>query len=124
MARAVFEGIALNTRWMLETVEKLGFTGRELGAIRFIGGGASSTLWCQAMADILNRPIDQIAEPQLANVRGAALLAGVALGATAWEQIPDLVAIERRYEPDPALRGRYDTAYGALRAHYKGNRAL
>jgi xylulokinase len=122
MARAVFEGIALNTRWMLETVEK--FTGRELAPIRFIGGGASSTLWCQAMADILNRPIDQIAEPQLANVRGAALLAGVALGATTWEQIPDLVAVERRYEPDPALRGRYDAAYGALRAHHKGNRGL
>ena len=122
MARAVFEGIALNTRWMLETVEK--FTGCELAPIRFIGGGASSTLWCQAMADILNRPIDQIAEPQLANVRGAALLAGVALGATTWEQIPDLVAVERRYEPDPALRARYDVAYGALRAHHKGNRAL
>jgi xylulokinase len=127
MARAVFEGIALNTRWMLEAVEK--FTGRHgkpggIGAIRFIGGGASSSLWCQAMADVLNRPIDQIAEPQLANVRGAALLAGVALGETGWEQIPDLVEIRHRYEPDPANRARYDTAYAALRAHHKGNRGL
>ena len=127
MARAVFEGIALNTRWMLEAVER--FTGRHgkpggIGAIRFIGGGASSTLWCQAMADVLDRPIDQIAEPQLANVRGAALLAGVALGETDWERIPDLVAIERRYEPNEANRARYDTAYAALRAHHKGSRAL
>ena len=127
MARAVFEGIALNTRWMLEAVER--FTGRAktpggIGAIRFIGGGASSTLWCQAIADIQNRPIDQIAEPQLANVRGAALLAGVALGEVTWEQIPDLVAVERRYEPNPAYRARYDEAYAALRAYYKGNRKL
>lgn len=127
MARAVFEGIALNTRWMLEAVEK--FTGHHgrpggIGAIRFIGGGASSTLWCQAMADILDRPIDQIHQPQLANVRGAALLAGVALGEVTWEQIPDLVAVERRYEPDPAHRARYDTAYAALQAHHRGNRKL
>ena len=126
LARAVFEGIALNTRWMLDAVER--FTGRTknggIGPIRFIGGGASSTLWCQAMADILNRPIDQIAEPQLAGVRGAALLAGVALGEVTWDQIPDLVAVERRYEPDPAHRARYDRAYAALLAHHKGNRKL
>jgi xylulokinase len=127
LARAVFEGIALNTRWMLEAVER--FTGHAdkpggLGAIRFIGGGATSTLWCQAMADVLNRPIDQIAEPQLANVRGAALLAGRALGELTWEQIPDLVAIEHRYEPNPALRERYDQAYAALLAHHQGNRTL
>jgi xylulokinase len=126
LARAVFEGIALNARWMLEAVER--FTGRTgpggIGPIRFIGGGACSPLWCQAMADILDRPIDQVAEPQLANVRGAALLAGVALGEITWAQIPDLVAIERRYEPDPANRERYDRAYAALRAHHKGNRGL
>ncbi|HWG25838.1 FGGY-family carbohydrate kinase [Actinospica sp.] len=122
MARAVFEGIALNTRWMLEAVEK--FTGRTLGPIRFIGGGATSGLWCQAMADVLDRPIDQIAEPQLANVRGAALLAGVALGEITWQQIPGLVAVDRRYEPNPAHRALYDQAYAALRAHHKGNRDL
>ena len=127
LARAVFEGIALNTRWMLEAVER--FTGRAktpggIGPIRFIGGGASSTLWCQAMADVLDRPIDQIAEPQLANVRGAALLAAVALGEIDWEQIPGLVAVERRYEPNPEHRARYDQAYAALRAHHRGNRGL
>jgi xylulokinase len=126
LARAVFEGIALNTRWMLEAVER--FTGRTgpegIGPIRFIGGGASSTLWCQAMADVLNRPIHQVAEPQLANVRGAALLAGVALGEVTWEQIPDLVEIAACYQPDPANRARYDEAYAALRAHHKGHRRL
>lgn len=126
LARAVFEGIALNTRWMLEAVERFtGHTGPEgLGPIRFIGGGACSRLWCQAMADILERPIDQVREPQLANVRGAALLAGLALGAVTWDQIPGLVAVERRYHPDPANRARYARAYTALRAHHKANRRL
>ncbi|WP_051452116.1 xylulokinase [Actinospica robiniae] len=126
LARAVFEGIALNTKWMLDAVEH--FTGHTgpggLGPIRFIGGGASSTLWCQAMADILDRPIDQVAEPQLANVRGAALLAGVALGEVTWDQIPGLVEIAARYEPNPAHRERYDEAYAALLAHHKAHRKL
>lgn len=126
LARAVFEGIALNTRWMLDAVER--FTGRTgpggLGPIRFIGGGATSALWCQAMADILERPIDRVREPQLANVRGAALLAGVALGAITWDEIPDLVETDQRYEPDPDLRELYDHAYAALRAHHKANRKL
>jgi xylulokinase len=126
LARAVFEGIAYNTRWMLEAVEK--FTGRTgpggLGPIRFIGGGASSRFWCQAMADILDRPIDQVADPQSANVRGAALLAGVALGEVTWEEVPGLVEIAERFEPDPRNRAVYDRGYEAFRAHYRKNRGV
>jgi xylulokinase len=124
--RAVFEGIAYNTRWMLEAVEH--FTGRTgpqgLGAIRFIGGGATSRLWCQAMADILRRPICQIAQPTAANARGAALLAGIAIGEVTWDQIPDLVQVTERFEPDNANRDVYDQAYTAFRSHYRANRAF
>ncbi|HEU5331372.1 MAG TPA: FGGY-family carbohydrate kinase [Actinocrinis sp.] len=122
LARSVFEGIALNARWMLEAVER--FTGRELRPLRFIGGGASSALWCQAMADVLDRPILQAAEPVLANVRGAALLASVALGELAWDQIPDLVRIEREYTPDPANRAVYDEAYRTFRDLHRANRRI
>ena len=66
-------------------------TGPEgLGPIRFIGGGATSRLWCQTMADILRRPIDQVAEPAAANARGAALLACVATGTVTWDEIPGI----------------------------------
>ena len=126
LARSVFEGIGYNARWMLEAVES--FTGRTgpggLGALRFIGGGASSPLWCQAMADILDREIHQVAEPVLANVRGAALLALVALGELTWEQIPGLVRIERVYRPDPDTRALYDRAYGAFRQLHRRNRRI
>lgn len=122
LARSVFEGIALNARWMLDAVER--FTGRELRPLRFIGGGASSPLWCQAMADVLDRPILQAAEPVLANVRGAALLAAVALGELAWEQIPDLVRIEREFAPDPANRAVYDEAYRTFRDLHRANRRI
>ncbi|MBS2966306.1 FGGY-family carbohydrate kinase [Actinocrinis puniceicyclus] len=126
LARSVFEGIAHNTRWMLAAVER--FTGRHtpggLGALRFIGGGATSPLWCQAMADILDHEIRQVAEPVLANVRGAALLALVALGELTWDQIPDLVRIERVYRPDPANRAAYERAHEAFLQVYRRNRRL
>jgi xylulokinase len=126
LARSVFEGIAHNARWMLQAVER--FTGRTgpggLGALRFIGGGASSPLWCQAMADVLDREILQVADPVLANVRGAALLALIALGELTWEQIPDLVRIERTYRPDPANRAAYDRAYAAFRDLHRANRRI
>lgn len=126
LARSVFEGIAYNTRWMLDAVER--FTGHTspggLGTLRFIGGGASSPLWCQAMADILDREIHQVADPALANARGAALLALAALGELTFDQMPDLVRVERVYRPDPANRAEYDRAYAAFRELYRRNRRL
>ncbi|GAA3227877.1 FGGY-family carbohydrate kinase [Actinocorallia longicatena] len=122
LVRSTFEGIALNARWLNESVEK--FTGKPFGHLNFIGGGAKSTLWCQAMADILDREIRQVADPVLANVRGAALIASVALGELTWEEIPDQVEIARVFTPDPANRAVYDKAFATFRALYKNNRSL
>ena len=78
LVRSVLEGVAYNSRWLLETVEK--FVGRPFPWLHFIGGGAQSELWCQIMADVLDREIRQVEHPIRANARGAALLAGIALG--------------------------------------------
>ena len=69
LVRAVLEGVALNSRWLLGAVEH--FTGHRLEPIRFIGGGARSDMWCQVFADVLGRTIDQVADPVNANARGA-----------------------------------------------------
>ena len=45
-----------------------------------MGGGANSDLWSQIHADVTGRTIRQIADPVLANVRGAGLLTLLALG--------------------------------------------
>ena len=42
------------------------FTKHRFDALTFIGGGAQSDLWCQILADVLDRPIRQAAEPRLA----------------------------------------------------------
>jgi xylulokinase len=121
LARAIYEGVALNARWALERVERL--TRLRSPGLRFAGGCARSDLWCQLLADVLDRPILQAADPELAAARGAALLAAHALGL-----LPDLESISGRvpvratYEPRPAWRQRYDDAFGAFRDYYRRNR--
>jgi xylulokinase len=128
LTRAVFEGIALNARWLNESVEHFirppFHPLRPFPHLRFIGGGATSPLWCQAMADVLDRPIHRVADPMLANARGAALIAAVAIGELGWSDIPERVAIAREFTPDPANRQVYDGAYAAFRTLYRRNRRL
>ena len=114
MVRSVFEGVAFNARWMLDAVEK--FVRRPLGAIRFIGGGAASDVWCQIHADVLDRPVHRVEAPLLANVRGAALFASMVLGEVRQSQVPQLVRIDATFEPDPANRA----VYGELYREYPG----
>jgi xylulokinase len=105
MVRAVFEGVALNSAWLLGAVEK--FTKRPFESLAFVGGGANSDLWSQIHADALGRTIRQIDEPVLANVRGAGLLTLLALGHLTIADIPGTVTVKATYEPDPAASGTY-----------------
>ena len=122
LARAVFEGIALNTRWMKEAVER--FARQELDGgfdeLTFIGGGANSALWCQTLADILGTVIRQAEQPVLANARGAAMIAAISIGELTWDEAPALVPIAASYQPDRASRSRYDRQYRAFGELYRG----
>jgi xylulokinase len=120
MIRATFEGVAYNSRWLLHYVEK--FAGTRLDPLVLVGGGAQSDLWCQIHADVLNRRVHQAENPVQVNVRGVGLLAHVALGNLAWSQVPDLVPMATTYNPNPANRSVYDTAYDAFRQLHKRNR--
>ncbi len=122
MARAVFEGVALNSRWLLEAVE--GFTRRRLDPITVVGGGAQSGLWCQIHADVLGRTMRRAADPILVNLRGAGLLALAALGHMRFGDIPALVPIADTYEPDPSNKRTYDAAYSTFRRIHRSNRRL
>ena len=122
LVRAVFEGVALNTRWSLKYVEK--FCGRRLDPLRIVGGGARSDVWCQIFADVLDREIHQVADPMQANARGAALIASVALGHTTFDRIPDLVEVRQRFRPDPSNRALYDRLFAEFVAIYKANKGI
>ncbi|WP_375768088.1 FGGY-family carbohydrate kinase [Archangium gephyra] len=122
MVRAVLEGVAYNSRWLFTYVEK--FVGRRLDSLRLIGGGARSRLWCQIIADVLDRRIQQVDEPVLANARGAAFQAALALGHLTVDEIPSLVPVANTFEPNPQNRGLYDELFREFVNLYKSNKAI
>jgi len=122
MVRAVFEGVALNSRWLLGAVEQ--FTGRPFTSLAFVGGGAASELWSQIHADVTGRTIRQIADPVLANVRGAGLLALLALGRVRLSDVPSMVAVHAEYRPDPDTAELYGELADELVHLYKKTKGI
>ncbi len=109
LIRSILEGVAYNTRWSLTYVER--FVKRRLDPLNIIGGGAQSRLWCQIMADVLNRDIRRVRDPLQANGRGAAFIAAVALGYITFADIPGLIKYEGIFSPQPEHRQVYDLLY-------------
>ncbi len=122
LIRAVFEGVAYNSRWLLGYVEK--FAGRPMKELRAVGGGATSQVWCQIHADVLDRTILQVKDPILAGLRGVALLAAAKLDDLGYRRLPDHVEIGATYRPDPERRARYDRIYREYHKLYQANRKI
>jgi xylulokinase len=118
--RAVLEGVAYNIRWLLGHVEA--FTRRRLDSLNFIGGGAASELWCQILADVLDRTIRQVADPIQANVRGAGMLAAIGLGHLSVDEVSERTRITRSFVPNGAHRHIYDELFDEFRAIYRDNK--
>jgi xylulokinase len=109
-ARAAYEGIAFSIRDLLETAKGFGL---EFGPTRLIGGGSRSQTWRQIIADVTGLVIEK---PEHGDASyGAALLAGIGIGAFASPEdaVARCVRIAGRAEPDPA-RHRFYTELFAL----------
>lgn len=122
MLRSILEGVAYNSRWLMEAVES--FTKAPLGPIVVIGGGARSDLWCQVHADVLQRPIRRGEDFQHAGTRGAALVGWVALGRLTVDDIDGLVPVVDEFTPDPATVETYQPLYDAFLAMYKATKPI
>ncbi|NHI82864.1 MAG: xylulose kinase [Candidatus Thorarchaeota archaeon] len=120
--RAIFEGVAYNSRWLMELVEK--FIKKRMDPLNIIGGGAQSDVWCQIYADVLNRTIRQIKDPIYANIRGAALIGAVGLGICTFNEIPELIQFSRTFQPNPENRELYDELYKEFLNIYKNTKAM
>lgn len=122
MVRSVLEGVAYNSRWLHEAVER--FAKRTLDPVRLVGGGAESDLWCQIHADVMDRTIERVAEPRHAAMRGAALFAGLSLGFVQQNEVHDLVPVDRVFRPDPTTRQVYDRLYFEFPKLYKSQKSM
>lgn len=122
LVRAVLEGVAYNNRWLNESVER--FAGRRLDPIRVVGGGASSDLWCQIHADVMGRTMERVADPVHASLRGAGLLAAMALGSIDDGDVRSLVPLEATFSPDEKSAGIYETLYREFPKLHRSQRAM
>ncbi len=118
--RAVLEGVAFNARWAMHILEKMYYPVNELN---IIGGGAKSDLWCQIMADILNRDINRMEDAQNAGAKGMALLASKSLRyLNSYDQVKEHIPIQQTFKPDPVNRQLYDRLFTKFKQIYSNNR--
>lgn len=122
MIRAVLEGICYHLRWMLECSEKKVKASEK---IRFVGGGALSSVTCQILADITGRTIETVENSQDVGAVGAAMMAGVGLGIlTSLDEAGSLIAVKNTYLPNEENRRIYDGCYQVFRRLHEANRKL
>lgn len=112
LARAVYEGLCFGLRHIVDTMAESGVA---LTDVRLAGGLARSRLLSQMKADVLGRPVLQLADHELTTL-GLAVIAATAIGAygSRLEASRAMVRIAGRTTPagDP---GRYDPAYRRYR---------
>jgi xylulokinase len=117
LLRAVFEGVALNTRWLARAVDR--FLGAPVKSMVITGGGARSDSWCQIFADVLGVEIRRDAQPVAVNARGAGWIGAVGTGQLSFADIPALMRTDRTFTPTPAHRKTYDEVFDVYQDLHK-----
>jgi xylulokinase len=117
IARAHFEGIALNLRWSLGNFERdYGF---KINSLKITGGGSYSKTWMQIMADVLGRNVVTTSQPKNAGALGAAMVAMVGSGVFKdFDQIHQLIKTVDTYTPNPANKAIYDQLFESYQSVY------
>lgn len=109
LLRSVLESIAYAVRANLEQVEAI--TGDAIASLRLGGGMSRSSLFCQVVADVLDRPV-HVAPMADASAVGAAMLAAVAI-----RRLPSVDEAfaathpARVVGPDPRASAHYEDLY-------------
>ncbi len=122
MMRAIVEGITFNMRWLLPSVER--FCGHEFEELRFSGGGAVFDEWSRILADVMSRPVLQVADARYLNARAAAFLAFIQEGLSDLDQVESFCPIKARYEPREENRDTYASMFEQFSAAYERNRPI
>ena len=98
MVRAVFEGVALNSAWLLGAVEK--YTKRRFASLAFVGGGANSDLWSQIHADVMGRDHPPDRRPGAGQRAGRRAAHPSGARSHPLADIPSMVEVKAVYTPD------------------------
>ena len=87
----------MNVAWLLPSFSKL--AQRTYAQITFGGGGASSPLWGQILADATGVPVRRLAQSSCTNAHGAALLALAETHACAVSDLPGFLVTAELHDP-------------------------
>ncbi|MCS7060430.1 MAG: FGGY family carbohydrate kinase [Anaerolineae bacterium] len=109
MACAVVEGIAFETRRMIDALRAAALP---VQTLYMLGGAARSSRWARTLADVLDTPIRACDDTYL-GARGAAILAGLGAGvlpsiAQAW---PGFAPHVEESTPDPTRQAAYQARF-------------
>lgn len=117
LARAVLEGVGMNLRIILETLD----AAQRIDALTVIGGGAKGRTWLQILADIWQRPLSIPAHMEEATSLGAAICGGVGIGLyESFASCVDLNPMAGRILPNPDNREAYDMLFAVFQQSYGG----
>ncbi len=120
--KALMEGVTYEIMTNVEHLEGFGIKPTRLMAT---GGGASSPVWLQIKADILNRPVTALLAKE-AGACGTCMMVGVAIGlyCDLYEAKEYFVKEKETYLPDPARAAAYAKYYRAYRSIYPSVRGI
>ena len=76
------------------------------------------------MADVLDKPVHQLADAGFANSLGTAMFAFERIGEIDATDVSKRVEVNHVYEPDPATRARYDDLAGIFADAFKRTRPI
>ena len=116
LLRAVMEGVTYSQRQCLDVLRGMGVVSTEMLAC---GGGGSSPLWRQMLADVYGCPVKTVVSKE-GPALGAAILAGV--GAGLYPSVQDachaMIRTNPAQQPDPEASARYEPFYQLYRSLY------
>ncbi len=113
--RALLEGFGYAIRHHIEVLNEMGHS-----TTRFMAsdGGASSPVWMQIVADILQKPVELL-EGHPGSCLGAAWIAAIGTGATTdWHGVTKFVRPGATFFPNPSNGYLYDVGYRQFRETY------
>jgi len=116
--RSVMEGVGYNLDIVLKTFLK---GGSKIDELILVGGGARNKIWQQILADIFGVSVLVPNYLEEGTSMGAAITAGVGVGAFGFDAVDRFIQITEENKPDPAKAEKYsemkqlfDEAYYSL----------
>ncbi len=115
LTQSVMEGVAFAMR---DCLEALRAAGTHFKSVDAIGGGAHSRLWLSIIANVLDLPVNRLADSEVSGAMGAALLGRMAATGEAPAAVCRPPRRTETLEPRSALRDAYGDAFARYRKLY------